>query len=75
MLYTYFDIAIIYLKILFFKVPMNHCATIDFFSLCVRHNSISLPWNYDFGNPLQSSQIFLCLVNNLTQLKSFEMLL
>ena len=36
LMYTFFDITVMYLKILFFYILMNHSATTDFPSLWVK---------------------------------------
>ena len=50
-IYRFFDIEVMYLSILFFKVLINLSAKVDFPSLCVEYNSTSF-LNYDFTDLL-----------------------
>ena len=47
-IYTFYDIEVIYLQILFFTVLTNLSATIDFPSLCVEYISIAFFPSHDF---------------------------
>ena len=55
LIYTFFDIEVMYFQILFFKVLANLSATTDFLSLYVEFASVSLSCNHDVIDLLQSS--------------------
>ena len=53
-IYTFFDIKVIYLKILFFKILINLWATTDFPLLCIEYIYIAF-FNHDFIDLLKTS--------------------
>ena len=46
LIYTFFDIEVMYMWILAFKVLINLSATTDFTSLCIEYIFMSLPFNH-----------------------------
>ena len=74
-IYTFCDIEVIYLKILFFKVITNLSTTTDFPSLCVEYISMSIFTSHDFIDllsnllPLSTHTLFGL---RLDSSKSFE---
>ena len=47
-MYTFFEIEVIYFKILFFQVLINVLVATDFPSLCAEYSSTSMSHNHDF---------------------------